>query len=69
MKVIAAHLASWLLVLLGSWLYRAGTKLVVWSDAVEDWAGIGLDDLPGGIWIKSEYANRDEYKPGGTTDE
>lgn len=66
MKVLAAHITGWLLTLAGSWLYRVSNRLLFWSDSVEDWAGIGMHDLPEGIWIKAEYATRDEYKAGGT---
>lgn len=48
MKVLVAYLASRLLVLLGNWVYRAGCRLIDWSDRVEAWAGIGYsDDWPG----------------------
>lgn len=64
MKVLAAYVASWLLVLFGSWFYRAGCRLIAWSDRVEDWAGIGPDEMPEGIWIKADYMNKKDTDGG-----
>lgn len=47
MKVLIATCLTWLLV-------KVGSRLLRWSDDLDEWAGLGMGDLPEGIWIRED---------------